>query len=412
MENEKQDATVIVGGGHAAGALMTALIQKKYPHEVVLVGEEPYPPYQRPPLSKTYLSGEVNEESLYLKPRSVYEGAGHQLRLGVRVEEIDRDNKTLTLSDQSTLKYGRLVLATGSHVRRLNAPGSELNGIHYLHDIADTDTLRDQLSPGTRLVIVGGGYIGLEVAASASKKGVDVTVLEGAERLMQRVTGVEMSSFLYAKHSGSGVNVRLNTAVTGFKADDQDQGRVAGVMLANGETVEADVVLVSIGVIPETALAEAAGLSCEDGILVDEYVRTSDPSILAIGDCTRHRNLFFEQMQRLESVANAVDQARTAAATLMGEDKPYDSAPWFWSNQYDVRLQMVGLSQHHDERVMRGSTEDKAFAVFYLREGCVIAVDAVNMPIAFMVGKQLVQHRKSISADVLSDLDVELKSLI
>jgi 3-phenylpropionate/trans-cinnamate dioxygenase ferredoxin reductase subunit len=219
-----------------------------------------------------------------------------------------------------------------------------------------------------------------------------------------------MSSFLYAKHSGSGVDVRLNTAVTGFKAGDQ--GRVAGVTLANGETVDADVVLVSIGVIPETALAEAAGLSCEDGILVDEYVRTSDPSILAIGDCTRHRNLFFEKMQRLESVANAVDQARTAAATLMGEDKPYDSAPWFWSNQYDVRLQMVGLSQDHDERVMRGSTEDKAFAVFYLREGCVIAVDAVNMPIAFMVGKQLVQHRKSISADVLSDLDVELKSLI
>ena len=285
-----------------------------------------------------------------------------------------------------------------------------LKGIHYLHDIADTDTLRDQLSPGARLVIVGGGYIGLEVAASASKKGVNVTVLEGAERLMQRVTGVEMSSFLYAKHSGSGVDVRLNTAVTGFKAGDQ--GRVAGVTLANGETVDADVVLVSIGVIPETALAEAAGLSCEDGILVDEYVRTSDPSILAIGDCTRHRNLFFEKMQRLESVANAVDQARTAAATLMGEDKPYDSAPWFWSNQYDVRLQMVGLSQDHDERVMRGSTEDKAFAVFYLREGCVIAVDAVNMPIAFMVGKQLVQHRKSISADVLSDLDVELKSLI
>jgi 3-phenylpropionate/trans-cinnamate dioxygenase ferredoxin reductase subunit len=260
------------------------------------------------------------------------------------------------------------------------------------------------------LVIVGGGYIGLEVAASAIKKGVNVTVLEAADRLMQRVTGPEMSAFFYAKHRGAGVDVRLNTAVTGFEAGDQ--GRVAGVTLADGGTVPADVVLVSIGVIPETALAEAAGLPCDDGIVVDEFTRTGDPDILAIGDCTRHRNLFFEKMQRLESVANAVDQARTAAATLMGEEKPYDSAPWFWSNQYDVRLQMVGLSQNHDQRVLRGSTEDKEFAVFYLRGGSVIAVDAVNLPIAFMVGKQLVQHRKSVCAKALSDPRTDLKSLV
>ncbi len=410
MANQQKETTVIVGGGHAAGALLTTLLQKKYQHEVVLVGEEPHPSYQRPPLSKNYLAGEVDQESLYLKPRSVYENAGHQLRLGVRADQIDRDNKTISLSDQSTLKYDRLVLATGSHVRRLNAPGADLKGIHYLHDIADSDALREQLVPGKRLVIVGGGYIGLEVASSATKKGVDVTVLEAAERLMQRVTGPEMSQFFYTKHSNAGVDLRLNTAVTGFEASDQ--GHVAGVTLASGGTVPADIVLVSVGVAPETALAEAAGLPCDDGIIVDEFTRTEDPAILAIGDCTRHRNLFFEKMQRLESVANAVDQARTVAATLMGEKKPYNSAPWFWSNQYDVRLQMVGLSQYHDQRVLRGSPEDKGFAVFYLRDGCVIAVDAVNLPIAFMVGKTLVQQRRQVNPEMLKDPDIELKSLV
>ncbi|MDF1822187.1 MAG: FAD-dependent oxidoreductase [Alcanivoracaceae bacterium] len=410
MVNTQKETTVIVGGGHAAGALMTTLLQKKYQNEVVLVGEEIHPPYQRPPLSKNYLAGDVGQDSLYLKPCSVYEVAGHQLRLGLRAEQIDRDKKIIRLSDQDTLKYGRLVLATGSHVRRLNAPGADLKGIHYLHDMADSDALREQLLPGKRLVIVGGGYIGLEVAATAVKKGLNVTVLEAAERLMQRVTGPEISSFFLAKHRDAGVDVCLNTAVIGFEADNQD--RVAGVTLENGGTVPADIVLVSIGIMPETALAEAAGLPCDDGIVVDEYTCTGDPDILAIGDCTRHRNLFFEQPQRMESVANAVDQARTAAATLMGEDKPYDAAPWFWSNQYDVRLQMVGLSKDHDQRVVRGNPRDGSFAVFYMREGHLIAVDAVNLPMAFMVGKKLVYLRKRVSSEALSDVDVDLKSLV
>ena len=410
MANRRQDATVIVGGGHAAGSLLTTLLQKKYQQEVVLVGEEPHPPYQRPPLSKNYLAGDIDEESLYLKPRSVYDDAGYQLRLGERAEHIDRDNKTITLSDQSTLKYGQLVLATGSRVRHLNAQGADLKGLHYLHDMADSDALREQFVPGKSLVIVGGGYIGLEVAAIAVKAGLKVTVLEAVERLMQRVTGPEISAFFYAKHRGAGVDVRLDTAVTGFEAGNH--GYVAGVTLADGTTVPADLVLVSVGIAPETALAEAAGLPCDDGILVDEYTRTNDPDILAIGDCTRHRNLFFEQTQRMESVANAVDQARIAAATLMGEEKPYNSAPWFWSNQYDVRMQMVGLSQYHDQRVLRGSPEDKGFAVFYLRDGCVIAVDAVNLPIAFMVGKTLVQQRRQVNPEMLKDPDIEMKSLV
>ncbi len=410
MTNNQKQTTVIVGGGHAAGALLTTLLQKKYQHKVILVGEEPHPPYQRPPLSKNYLTGEVDQGSLYLKPSSIYEKAGHQLRLGVRVVQIDRNNKIIRLSDQSTLKYDQLVLATGSRVRRLNAPGADLKGIHYLHDIADADNLRQQLVAGKRLVIVGGGYIGLEVAASANKSGVDVTVLEAADRLMQRVTGPEMSAFFYAKHTDAGVDVRLNTAVTGFEAGEQ--GCVTGVRLANGGIVPADIVLVSIGVLPETALAEAAGLPCDDGIVVDEFTRTADPAVLAIGDCTRRRNLLFEKMQRLESVANAVDQARTAAATLMGERVPYTSVPWFWSNQFNVRLQMVGLSQNHDQRVVRGDPSDEAFVVFYLRGSRLVAVDAVNLPMAFMVGKKLVYQGKDVDVDALKDPSTELKSLV
>ncbi|QHS10035.1 NAD(P)/FAD-dependent oxidoreductase [Sinimarinibacterium sp. NLF-5-8] len=410
MANKRQEATVIVGGGHAAGTLLTTLVQKKYQQEVVLLGEEPHPPYQRPPLSKNYLAGEVDRESLYLKPRSVYENAGQQLRLGVRAEQIDRDSRIIRLSDQSTLKYGQLVLATGSHVRRLNAPGADLKGIHYLHDMADSDRLREQFVPGKSLVIVGGGYIGLEVAAIAVKSGLKVTVLEAADRVMQRVTGPEISAFFQAMHRKAGVELRLDTAVTGFEADNNVH--VAGVVVADGSTVPADLVLVSIGIMPETALAESAGLPCDDGILVDEYARSGDPDILAIGDCTRHRNLFFEQPQRLESVANAVDQGRTAAATLMGDDKPYDAAPWFWSNQYEARLQIVGLSKEDDERVVRGTPEDGAFAVFYMRDGHLVAVDAVNLPIAFMVGKKLVYQHRDVDPEALSDPDLELKSLL
>jgi len=410
MADIKQEATVIVGGGHAAGTLLTLLLQKKWPHELLLVGDEPHPPYQRPHLSKEFLARKVDRESLYLKPRSVYENAGFQLRLGERVEHIDRANRIIRLSDQSTLGYGRLVLATGSRVRRLKVPGADLQGIHYLRGIADTEALRDRFSPGQRLVIVGGGFIGLEVAAVAAEQGLKVTVLETADRLMQRVTGPEISAFFLAKHRRAGVDVCLDTAVVGFAPGNN--GHVAGVAVADGRLVPADVVLVSIGIVPETALAEAAGLPCDDGILVDEYARTVDPAILSIGDCTRHRNLFFEQPQRMESVANAVDQARTAAATLAGDAKPYDAVPWFWSNQYDARLQMVGLSKDHDRRVVRGNPADGVFSVFYLREGHLIAVDSVNLPMAFLVGKKLVCERRKVNAEALIDPDFELKSLI
>jgi 3-phenylpropionate/trans-cinnamate dioxygenase ferredoxin reductase component len=410
MTNECTEPTVIVGGGHAAGALLTALIQNQYANNLVLVGEEPYAPYQRPPLSKNYLSGDVDQESLYLKPQSLYESAGFNLRLGVRVEQIDRIKNTVYLSDQTSLRYNKLVLATGSRVRHMKVPGSELEGIYHLQGIADSDVLKEKLCEGKRLVIVGGGYIGLEVAAVAVKKGLAVTLLEASERLLQRVTGPEVSEFYYAKHSSAGVDIRLNSAVTGFEANGCS--KVAGVRLEDGSLVPADLVLVSVGVVPETTLAQNAGIACDDGILVDEYTQTNDQSILAIGDCTRHRNLFYDRQLRVGSVANAVEQARTAAETLAGTPKPLNYVPWFWSNQYDVRLQMVGLSEGYDERVVRGNISEDGFSVFYIRENRVVAVDAINNPQAFLVGKQLVSQGRSVNLQAIKNLNIELRSLV
>lgn len=410
MAKSQNETTVIVGAGHAAGTLATTLHQKGYPGRIVLVGDEPYLPYQRPPLSKAYLAGEVALDSLYLKPQATYDKAGVELRLGQRVAAIERGENALMLADGSRLSYERLVLATGSKVRRLEAPGAQLAGIHYLRTIADVEALRPELTPRRRLVIVGGGYIGLEVAAVATKLGAQVSVLETADRVMERVTGPEISAFFARKHGDAGVDLRTGTMVTGFV--DDGAGRVAAVTCADGGTIDADLVLISIGIVPETGLAEAAGLACNDGICVDEYVRTEDEAILAIGDCTRHRNLFFDHPTRLESVANAVDQGRVAAATLCGGDAPYNAPPWFWSNQFDVRLQIAGLSAGYDQTVVRGPQDSGPFAVFYLKAGQLIAVDAVNAPPAFMVGKKLLAARVRPDPQALADEAVDLKSLL
>lgn len=412
MPGLSQERTIIVGAGHAAGMLIKTLLQNQYDGEIVLVGDEPHVPYQRPPLSKAFLAGETDLESLYLKPRASYDKAGVELRLGQTVRALDRDRKRVELAAGDSLPYDRLVLATGSIPRHLTVPGSQSKGIHYLRDIADVQALRGQLDDHQRrLVIVGGGYIGLEVAAVAVKAGLAVTVLEAEERVMARVTGPEVSDYFQHRHRQAGVDLRLGTAVTEFEADDA--GWVRSVLCDDGSRVPTDVALISVGIVPETALAEAAGLACDDGILVDECCRTDDPDILAIGDCTRHRNLYFEKPVRMESVANAVEQARVAAATLMGLEAVYDAAPWFWSNQYDIRLQIAGLCVGYDQTVLRGSPADAdEFAVFYLREGRLIAVDAINDPRAFMVGKKLVARRRRVDPAQLADRTTELKSLV
>ncbi len=336
------------------------------------------PPYQRPPLSKNYLAGSVDRESLYLKPSSVYENAGHQLKLGVRVEQINRSNKTILLSDQSTLTYDRLVLATGSRVRRLKVPGADLKGIHYLHDIADTDVLRDQLNPGKRLVIVGGGYIGLEVAAIAIKALV-VTVLESSRTPIATCHRTRDLRVLLFK-APAALDVRLTTTATEFATDGL--GHVTGVV---GERNPTDIVLVSIRSSTETKLAESAGLACDDGILVDEHTRSNDPSILAIGDCTRH--VWVESR-------NAVEQARTAAATLMGEDKPYHHVPWFWSINMTFACKQGGIVRTMMNASFARDIEGDAFAVFYNQEGRLIA--ARSLCRAFMVGISFTRVRTSV----------------
>ncbi|MDZ7827623.1 MAG: FAD-dependent oxidoreductase [Gammaproteobacteria bacterium] len=399
---------VVVGAGQGAGQLVASLRQEKYEGEILLIGDEPYLPYQRPPLSKTYLSGELELPRVLVRPEKFYADKNIETRLGTRVTAIDRDARTVTLDDGSVVEWSQLVLATGSHARRLNLPGIELPGVHYLRTIEDVDAIRADLGEGRRLVIIGGGYIGLEVAAVARKLGMDVTVLEMEDRILARVTTEEMSAYYTKVHTEHGVDIRTRAAATEILGED----RVTGVKCTDGTELEADAVIVGVGILPTTELAEAAGLECDNGIVVDDHCRTSDPDIYAIGDCSNHPSELLGRRLRLESVPNAMDQARVVAKNLTGTDASYNAVPWFWSDQYDLKLQMVGFSAEADEQVVRGDPDTGSFARFYLRDGVVIAVDAVNRPKEFMVSKQLVANRARVDAGRLADESVDVKELI
>ncbi len=407
MSDTNRETTVIVGAGHAGGVLATSLHQNKYAGRVIVLGEESHLPYQRPPLSKTFLAGEVELKSLFLKPRETYDKAGIELRPNTRVAKIDRDAQALQLEDGTSLEYDKLALTTGGRVRRLDLPGGDLHGVYYLRQIDDVLALQPQFKPGARLVIVGGGYIGLEVAAVAIKRGLDVTVLETEDRVLARVTAPQLSAFYEKVHSDAGVKVRTNTQVTGFEGEEN----VEAVLCKDGSQIAADMVLIGVGLIPNTELAKDAGLEVDNGIVVDEYTRTSDQNIVAAGDCANHHNDLLGRRIRLESVPNAMGQARAAAATLCGQDKPYQALPWFWSDQYNLKLQMAGLSQGYDDMVLRGSIKDQSFAAFYLKDGLVIAVDAVSRPPEFMVGKKLISEKIKIDPDRLADESVAMKSM-
>lgn len=399
---------VVVGAGQGAGQLVASLRQEKYEGEILMIGDEPYLPYQRPPLSKTYLSGELELPRVLVRPEKFYADKNIETRLGTRVTAIDRDAKTITLDDGSVVEWSRLVLATGSHARRLNLPGIELPGVHYLRTIEDVDAIRASMGEGRRLVIIGGGYIGLEVAAVARKMGMDVTVLEMEDRILARVTTEEMSAYYTKVHTQHGVEIRTRAAAAEILGED----RVTGVKCTDGTELEADAVIVGVGILPTTELAEAAGLECNNGIVVDDHCRTSDPDIYAIGDCSNHPSELLGRRLRLESVPNAMDQARVVAKNLTGGDATYNAVPWFWSDQYDLKLQMVGFSAEADEQVVRGDPDTGSFARFYLRDGVVIAVDAVNRPKEFMVSKQLVANRTRVDAGRLEDESVDVKELI
>ena len=410
---ETSQPVLIVGAGHAAGEMATALRMNGYKGPITLIGEEPHLPYQRPPLSKAFLSGDITHERLYVKGPAVYQNAAIDFIPNTRVTAIDKAAKTVTLEDGRTLAYSKLVLATGGRPRLLSLDDERVNkapNLHYLRTIGHVDNMREQFKPGNKLVIIGGGYIGLEVAAVARKKGIDVTVLEAMDRVLQRVTAPEVSAFYQQVHGEAGVNILVNTALTGFEFDAE--GKVTTVLTANGLKIPADVVIVGIGLIPNVELAQDAGLALENGIAVDEYGQTSDPDILSIGDCSSHPNAYAGRRLRLESVPSALEQARSAAALLVGQKKPYNAVPWFWSDQYELKLQMVGLNQGYDTVALRGSPANRNFLAFYLKDGVVLAVDSISRPQEFMVAKKLVAERVKADPMVLVDESQPLKALV
>jgi len=390
---------VIVGAGQAAGQVAQSLRGFGFGGRIVLIGEEPYIPYQRPPLSKKFLAGELELERVYFKPLAFYEKANVEMMLNSRAERIDRQAKRVILSDGKSVQYDKLVLTTGSRVRRMNVPGADLPGVFYLRTIADVEAIRAYLKPGHRLVIAGGGYIGLEVAAVMVSRGLDVTVVEMAPTVLARVVDPLVAKFFTDVHSKAGVKIETGVAVQGFSG----KGKIESVECAGGRAIDADAVIIGIGIVPNVELAQAAGLNCDNGITVDEYGRTADPDIYAAGDCTNHPNRLLGRRLRLESVHNALEQAKSAAGAMCGKLIEYAQVPWFWSDQYDLKLQIAGLSGAHDKVVIRGSMEKRAFAAFYLLGNVILAVDAVNSPHEFMASKQLIASKTPVDLDRLAD---------
>ncbi|HJR69581.1 MAG TPA: FAD-dependent oxidoreductase [Gammaproteobacteria bacterium] len=395
---------VIVGGGQAAAQAVQSLRQQNYPGAITLVGEEPHPPYQRPPLSKKYLAGELARERLFLRPASFYADKGVTLELGRRVEELELGARRVRLDDGRTLGFDRLLLTTGSRVRRLNVPGAALGGVHYLRTLADADAVVASLAPGARALLVGAGYIGLEVAAVVRGRGHEVTVLEAADRVMSRTAGPEISAFYDACHRAAGVVLHYGAAVAAFRGASS----VTAVETTDGRAFPCDVVIAGVGIVPNVELAAAAGLPCDNGIVVDEFARTADERVVAAGDCTNHPQPLLGRRVRLESVPNAVHQGKVAAGTLAGAPTAYSEVPWFWSDQYDLKLQIVGLSSGYDEVVLRGDPAKRSFAAFYLEGGRLLAVDAVNSPREFAAGKKLVASRARVPREVLADPTADL----
>lgn len=407
--SQAEPGIVIAGAGHAGGSAAAFLRQYGWKGGITLVGEEPLLPYQRPPLSKARLKREATAESLALRPARFYTQFNIETRLGTRVTGIDRAARRVGLGDGTSLPYTRLILATGATPRRLGLPGEALSGVLALRSAADADALAAVLGPGRRLAIIGGGYIGLEVAASARALGADVVVIEREARVLARVAGTQLSAFLEAHHRAQGVEVLTGAAV---EAIEGEAGAARGVRLKDGRLIGCDAVLVGIGAVPEDRLAVAAGLDCGGGITVDLAARTADPLIHAIGDCTRRPLPLYGREARLESVPNALEQARQAAADICGRPPPQPEVPWFWSDQYDLRLQMAGLAFDPAEAVLRGNADSGSFAVFHLAaDHRVLAVEAVNAPADFMAGRILVAKRIQVAPAVLGDAAHPLKDL-
>jgi 3-phenylpropionate/trans-cinnamate dioxygenase ferredoxin reductase component len=381
------------------------LRQAGFAGSILMIGEEADPPYERPPLSKAYLTGKMTAERIVLRKAEYWAERSIAMQLGVCVRSVDAVAKTVTTSAGDQLGYGQLVWAAGGRVRKLACPGHDVQGVFYVRTKADTDALRDALRPRRKLVVVGGGYIGLEVAASARQLGCDVTLVEAFDRVLNRVTCVQVSEFYQEYHRAQGVDVRVNAQVAALEGD----AHVTGVRLASGETIVADVVVVGIGILPNIEPLAAAGLVTGNGICVNEYCQTSDPAIFALGDCTDHPNIYAEKSVRLESVQNAVDQAKTIASVITGAPKAYAELPWFWSDQYTLKMQTAGLAINHDQTIVRGSMADNSFSVLYLRNGQIIAIDAINAIKDFLAAKNMIVAKAKPDPIRIADATIPLK---
>ncbi|MBI1186945.1 MAG: NAD(P)-binding protein [Alphaproteobacteria bacterium] len=400
---------VIIGAGQAGGEAAQRLRAGGFAGEIVLIGEEPYAPYQRPPLSKKYLSGEMGVDDLLLRPAELLAQEKIEFLSQRRAVWIDRANKRVRLEGGHETAYDALILAPGARPRRLRLPGADLAGVHVVRTIADIDSVKPAFTPGAKLVVIGAGYIGLEIAAVARKLGLDVTVIEAAVRPLARVTSPEMAGFFLDDHTAHGVRFLLGAQPAILKGD----ARVRAVGLADGAEIEADLVVAGIGVEPETSLAQSCSLPVDNGVLVDADARTADPAIFAIGDCARRPTSFYnDRMVRLESVHNAIEGARIAAAVILGQPRPKQEAPWFWSDQYDLKLQIAGLFNGYDRIVQRGAMADRAFALFYYEGQRLIAVDAVNRPAEYLGAKRLIEKGASPPPDALADISIPMKTLV
>ncbi len=407
LASTTDEKTVVVGAGQAGFSFCAKLRELGYLGRISLIGDEPHAPYQRPPLSKAYLLGDMSLDRLLLRPAEYYRDQNIDLITGTQVEAIERDQQILSLGSGASVSYDKLVLATGSSPRKLPASlSNDLDGIYYMRSVADADSIAPEFAPGRNALVVGGGYIGLEAAAVAAKRGVKVTLIEAADRILQRVACSQTSDYFRNLHGAHGVDIREGT---GLQALHGQAGRVSSATLSDGSSLDVDFVIAGIGIVPNVELARDAGLECENGISVDARCTTPDPAIMAVGDCACFP--YHGTTIRLESVCNAIDQAQAAAAVVMGGDQPYAAMPWFWSDQYDTKLQIAGLSSGFDTIVVR-TGETEACSHWYYHGDRLLAVDAMNDPRAYMVAKRLIQAGQSPSAQAVTDINLDLKELL
>jgi 3-phenylpropionate/trans-cinnamate dioxygenase ferredoxin reductase subunit len=398
----------ILGGGQAGAQAIDTLRREGFAGRLVLIGDEPHLPYQRPPLSKQFLAGGMAADRLPFRHQTFYEQHRVELRLGKPAARIDPAAQRLSLADGEEVHYDRLLLCTGARSRQLGSPGADLPGVHYLRGIADVGAIRKRLVSGACVVIIGGGYIGLETAATARKLGCSVTVLEMADRVMNRVVASSVSEYFAHEHRNQGIKIICGTRVVRLEGT----GSVERVVCTDGSIYKADLLIVGVGAVPNAELAAAAGLACDNGIVVDEYCCTSDPSIFAAGDCANHPSLRFEMRVRLESVDNAFEQGKTAAFNMLDRPTVHDRVPWFWSDQFDNKMLIVGLSQGFDQQVLRGDPATRSFSVCYLKGGELIAVEAVNHSKDYMAGRKLIGERVRPNIDKLADPNIALKDSV